>query len=325
MNSLFIAEEKEKLLSCYGKEYMAGRTVTNDDFFKCPYSYQDIKVLFSTWGMPVLTQDEIKKYFPKLELVLYGAGSVKAFALPYLELGIHVSSAWVANAIPVAEWSMAQIILANKGYYQMHRRYKNQGIVEVLAYAEGFSGNYGGKIGLIGLGSISRKIIDLLRKIDLKVYVYDTYIGPKEANELGVEYASLDYIFKECQTVSNHLPNKANNKKILNYNYFSKMKDNGTFINTGRGAQVDLDGLIRAMKEKPSRTALLDVTDPDEPLPSKHDLWQVNNIFVSPHRAGSMVHEVRRMGDYMKEEYSRYCHNEKLVYELTLDKYNKMA
>ena len=64
-----------------------------------------------------LTEEQIAEYLPSLKAVFYAAGSVQAFARPFLNRGIQVFSAWAANAVPVAEYTVAQIILAGKGFY----------------------------------------------------------------------------------------------------------------------------------------------------------------------------------------------------------------
>ena len=86
------------------------------------WKIRDAQVLFSTWGMPVLTREQWADAAPKLEAVFYGAGSVRYFAEPLLSGGVRVFSAWQANGIPVTEFTVAQIILANKGFYGAARR-----------------------------------------------------------------------------------------------------------------------------------------------------------------------------------------------------------
>ena len=90
----------------------------NADFLK------DCEIAFSTWGMPKFTKEEIREYMPKLKAVFYAAGTVQYFARPFLECGVKVFSAFAANAVPVAEYTVAQIILANKGFY--HHLYNSQ-------------------------------------------------------------------------------------------------------------------------------------------------------------------------------------------------------
>ncbi|MBR3780135.1 MAG: hypothetical protein IKK63_02910 [Clostridia bacterium] len=83
----------------------------------------DCEIAFSTWGMPQLTKEEIANYMPKLKAVFYSAGTVQYFARPFLESGIKVFSAFAANAVPVAEYTFAQITLAAKGYFQSEKYY----------------------------------------------------------------------------------------------------------------------------------------------------------------------------------------------------------
>jgi phosphoglycerate dehydrogenase-like enzyme len=103
---------------------------------------------------------------------------------------------------------------------------------------------------------------------------------------------------------------------MLGYAHFSLMNDTATFINTGRGAQVVEDDLIRALREKPDRTAILDVTEPEPPLEDS-PLYIMENVFLSPHIAGSAGNEVARMGQYMLEEYRKLISGEPCKYEVT--------
>ena len=73
----------------------------------------DCEIAFATWGMPVFSEEEIKEYFPSLKAVFYSAGTVQYFAKPFLNSGIKVFSAFAANAVPVAEYTFAQISLAS--------------------------------------------------------------------------------------------------------------------------------------------------------------------------------------------------------------------
>ena len=77
----------------------------------------DTEIIFSTWGMPSLTEAQIAQHLPCLQAVFYAAGSVQAFARPFLTRGVKIYSAWAANAVPVAEYTVAQILLANKGFF----------------------------------------------------------------------------------------------------------------------------------------------------------------------------------------------------------------
>jgi phosphoglycerate dehydrogenase-like enzyme len=122
---------------------------------------------------------------------------------------------------------------------------------------------------------------------------------------MGVEKCTLERLFSECPVISNHLANNAQTRGLLDYQLFSRMGPYASFINTGCGAQVVEADLIRALKEEPGRCALLDVTDP-EPPEQGHPFYSMDNVFLTPHIAGSMGNEVARMGAYMLEALNSY-------------------
>jgi phosphoglycerate dehydrogenase-like enzyme len=84
---------------------------------------KEVSFDFSTWSMPALDEGRIEKYFPALKAVFYAAGSVQDFAVPFLSRRIRIFSAADANVVPVVEFTTAQIILANKGFFGSSRLY----------------------------------------------------------------------------------------------------------------------------------------------------------------------------------------------------------
>ena len=287
---------------------------------------KDVTYGFSTWGMVDLTEDQIREYFPNLKYLFYAAGSVQQFARPFLNCGIRLFSAWKANGIPVAEFTLAQILLANKGYFQSLKKMKDHPgqYEEAARYCATFGGNYGRRVGIIGAGVIGRYLIGLLKNFHLEIAVYDPFLSEEDAAALGVRTCSLEEIFGACSVISNHLANNAQTKGMLNGRLFDLMADNATFINTGRGAQVVEADLIQALREHPNRTALLDVTDPEPALPD-NPFFAMDNVFLTPHRAGSVEDEVRRMAEFMVEDYNRVLNGEPSPNEVTLAMLKTMA
>lgn len=279
---------------------------------------------FSTWGMPAFSEEEIKNYFPLLRAVFYAAGSVQGFARPFLRCGVRMFSAWAANAVPVAEYTVSQIILADKGFFASCARMSRGDVDGARRAAASFPGTYGCTVGILGAGMVGSLVIRMLKAYRVRVLVFDPFLAGEKAKSLGVEKCSLEEVFRQSQTISNHLANNPQTEGMLNYRLFSQMKDNAVFINTGRGKQVVEADLARALAERPDRAAVLDVTWP-EPPEKGHPFYAMDNVFLTPHIAGSAGDEVARMGEYMADEYRRFSAGQPVLYEVTEEKLKTMA
>lgn len=283
----------------------------------------DCEIAFSTWGMPKFTAEEIKEYMPKLKAVFYSAGTVQYFAKPFLENGVKVFSAFAANAIPVAEYTFAQISLASKGYFQAAKNYRVL-FPRAFTLANASTGNFGCKVGLVGLGAIGCMVAERLRALDVEVYAYDPFVSEEKASSLGVTLIGLEELFSTCDVISNHLANKPELKNVFNARLFSKMKKYSTFINTGRGAQVAEYSLALSLLLHPSRTFVADVIK-KEYFPYINPLFWCPNAILTPHIAGSTGKEPQRMAYYMMEEMERFTSGEETKYEVTLEALGRMA
>ncbi len=283
----------------------------------------DCEIAFSTWGMPKFTKEEIAEYMPKLKAVFYAAGTVQYFARPFLESGIKVFSAFAANAVPVAEYTFAQITLAAKGYFQSAKHYRLLP-VRSAAFANAATGNFGCKVGLAGLGAIGKMVAERLKALDVEVYACDPFIPEETAEELGVKLVDMETLFSECDIISNHLANKPELENIFNRRLFKKMKKHSTFINTGRGAQVAEYQLALSLLLHPSRTFVADVIK-NEIFPYVSPLFWCPNAILTPHIAGSTGKEPQRMAYYMMEEMEKFKAGEETKYEVTLESLERMA
>lgn len=314
-------EKVIRVLKIYGfdsKVYNREKVLENIHLFA------DTEYIFSTWGMEYFSEEEIKKCFPSLKCVFYAAGTVQHFARPFLNSGVRVFSAWAANAVPVAEYTVAQIILANKGFYRCsiisNKAERDQARTISLKYI----GNYGAKIGIIGAGMIGKLVIEMLKAYQLDVLVFDPFLSDEMAKNLGVKKCSLERIFSECNVISNHLANNKQTRGIIGGELFSKMLPNSTFLNTGRGAQVVETELCNVLENRPDILALLDVTEP-EPPEDNHPFYTLPNCILTPHIAGSSGNEVHRMAEYMLKEYERLIKGDHTQYEVTLKMLETMA
>ena len=275
--------------------------VTSRNLDACLASLTDLEVIFSTWGMLPLTDSQLER-LPYLRAVFYAAGSVQRFARPFLRRGITLVNAASANAVPVAEFTLGQILLANKGYFRNSLECSGPG-----QYHTAFRGlgNYGTTIALLGAGQIGRLLIELLQPFHLTILVFDPFLSQQDALILGVEKVTLQEAFLRGQIVSNHLADNAATRNMLNGNLFEMMMPNATFINTGRGATLVEEDLISVLRKRPDLTVLLDVTEPEPPAPDS-PLWTLPNVRLSSHIAGSIGNEVKRVADVVIAEFHEW-------------------
>lgn len=263
--------------------------------------------------------------FPSLRAVFYGAGSVRSFTTDALwERGIVVSSAYAANAVPVCEFTVAQIVLSAKHVWRLTRVTRQQCVFPPTA-GRVSAGMYGSTIGLISLGVIGRMVAERLKAYDVRVIAYDPVIDPLEAAQLGVELCSLEDVFRRSDVVSCHSPLLPQTTGMLRGEHFAAMKPNATFINTARGAIANEAEMIEVLRQRVDDLwALLDVTWPIPPEPDSA-LYALPNVMLTPHIAGSIGDECCRLGRTMVEEFQRYLAGEPLRYAICREQSLQMA
>ena len=300
--------------------------VTREEVLASPERFAEVEVIFSTWGMPKFSEEELAACLPSLRAVFYAAGSVQAFAREHLTRGVRVFSAWASNAVPVAEYTVAQILLANKGFFQSCRIMSGGNHKGAKAYFRHMPGNYGARVGIIGAGMIGKMVLRRLQDYRLETVTCDPFLSDEAAAELGTRKVSLEELFETCSVITNHVANRPATVGMLHYGLFSRMSETATFLNTGRGAQVVEADLIRALTECPNRTAVLDVTMP-EPPEADSPFYSLPNVFLTPHIAGSAGDEVARMGEQMAQAYALWLEKgeEKLDCEVTIPMLETMA
>ena len=260
-------------------------------------------IIFSGWGVPVLT-GELLDYADNLQAVFHSAGSVKPFvSKEFWEKDIRISSAAMANAVPVAEYALGQILTNFKrcSYYSNKIRMQRTFVPSVCDVP----GGYNSTVGLVSLGTIARILCGHLSAFDLDVIAYDPYITADSLRNLDVTMVTLDDIFTRADIVSLHAPLTDETAGMITGEHIMRMKNGATFINTARGGLVREDELIDVLRKRPDITAVLDVTEPEPPL-SDSLLYDLPNVVLTPHIAGAMGAERRRLGRFVVEELRRY-------------------
>lgn len=281
--------------------------------------YRDVlaqaEVVFSGWGGPQLTE-EFLDAAPALKVVFYGAGAVAQVVTDSSwDRGVKITSAYAANAIPVAQYALATLLFSLKHGFALARQTRQ---TRSFPPRDGAPGCYQATVGLISLGMIGRTLLKYLAPFEFKVLAYDPMLTAREAQELGVERASLEELFRRSDAVSIHTPCLPETEGLITGAHLASMKHGAAFINTARGSIVREHEMIEVLSRRRDLQAVLDVAA-GEPPPKDSPLYSLPNVTLTPHIAGSVGNECRRMGQLMVEELGRYVTGEPLKWEVTRD------
>jgi len=265
----------------------------------------DAELLITGWGCPPVDA-AVLEAAPRLRAVVHTAGTVRHHITPACwERGLAVSSAAAANAVPVAEYTLAMILLANKRVLDTARVYRTERRRIDWNERHPDAGNYRRTVGILSASVIGRRVIDLLRHHELNVLLHDPYVPDTEARELGAEPVGLPELFADSDVVSVHTPLLPETRGLVSRELLARLRTGGTLINTARGAVIDQQALTREVVSGRLH-AVLDVTEP-EVLPSDSPLFDLPNVLLTPHIAGSKGGELRRLTDLALAEVESYA------------------
>lgn len=264
-----------------------------------------IEILVTSWGCPPINAAIIDR-LPRLQLIAHLAGSVKGFLDDVVwRRGIRVTNAVAANAVPVAEYTLAAILFANKRVFQLNHFYRQHRENRAPWTREAPDvGNYNKTVGIVGASHVGRLVIEHLRAFDLRVLLYDPFVTPLAARELGATKVGLSELLSGSHVVSLHAPLLKDTQHMIGARELSLMPDHSTLINTARGGLIEQDALLAELR-KGRLFAVLDTTEP-EVLPPDSPFYQLPNVFLTPHIAGSLGNETQRLTDYIVAEVERF-------------------
>ncbi len=250
----------------------------------------DVDVLFTGWGTTPFTPDVLDR-MPRLAAVFHCAGSVHGLAPQHLfDRNIRLFSAAGQNARPVAEYTLAAIVMAGKQAPFLARRMseQNRDWDDVVTMP---LGNAGRTVGVIGFSRIGSLVVAGVRQLPFAdVLVYDPYADAATVADAGASLVSLEELLRRSDVVTVHAPQTAETQHMLGHAELAMMRTGATLINTARGSLLDHDALLAECRSG-RLFAILDVTDP-EPLPLDSPLLSLPNVMVTPHVAGSLGTEI---------------------------------
>lgn len=167
----------------------------------------------------------------------------------------------------------------------------------------------GKTVGLVGMGSIAKTLVKLLRGFETNVLYYDIHrLSEEEEETLGVNYCEYEELLACTDVLSLHCPLTRETRNLLDKHAFSMMKDGAILINTARGGLVEMDALMEALKTGKLSFVGLDVFD-EEPLPQGHSIMELENVILTPHIGGitrdsfqKMMHDAMRNIEAFEKE-----------------------
>ncbi|MER5304051.1 hydroxyacid dehydrogenase [Streptomyces lasiicapitis] len=281
------------------------------------------EVLITGWGCPLLDEAALAAA-PKLRAVVHTAGSVRGHLTPACwERGIEVSSAAAANALPVAEYTVAMILLSGKHVLERAHAFKAARHRDDPLGTPRSVGNYRRTVGILSASHVGRRVVELLRPYDFEVLLHDPYVDGADAAGLGVRAVGLQELFERSDVVSVHAPLLPATRGLVGRSQLAALRQDAVLINTARGAVVDQDALTEAVLARRIRV-VLDVTEP-EVLPPEHPLWDCDNALITPHLAGSQGNEWQRLTDVAVRELARWAAGEGFAHPVRADRLEFLA
>lgn len=159
-------------------------------------------------------------------------------------------------------------------------------------------------IGLFGTGRIGFTVAERLRGFGFTLIAYDPYANQDRLTELGIEQVELDELWKRSNLVTLHAPATPDTRHAVNAQSIALMPHGSYVVNTARGALVDLDAVVDALREGKLAGVGLDVFDP-EPLPEQHPIRAIESAILTPHAAFYSESSMQKLQSLAVEEAER--------------------
>ena len=150
-------------------------------------------------------------------------------------------------------------------------------------------------IGFIGFGNIAREAAKYAKAFGFEVVTYDPYLSEEICKEHNARKVELDELYREADVISVHVPLTKDTEHLINKDGIAKMKDGVIIINTSRGPLVCEKDLIEGIKSGKIKAAGIDVSESEPIHDPNHELYQYENLIVTPHAAFDSVESLAEM------------------------------
>lgn len=205
------------------------------------------------------------------------------------------------HADPIAQQVLGYMLMFERN---LHRAVRQQSHGEWDRFG---GGELGGKtLGIIGTGAIGSQVatvcspyemdvIGTKRDTSVSIEHVDRLLPPEQSDEL---YPEVDYLVLAC-------PLTDETRGLIDADALELMPPESILINIARGEVVDEAALIQALETGQIAGAALDVFE-EEPLPEESPLWDLENVIITPHMAGSTPHYWERCSELIADNYPQF-------------------
>lgn len=239
------------------------------------------------------------------------AAGVDPFPLDLLrERGVVFTNGAGLNAVTIAEYAVMGMLVLAKGYRDVVRAQERH---EWLTAAPGRKELFGSRALIVGAGGIGGRIAELLQPFGVEVACVRRNPAPGVLlpDQWRGRLGEFDWVIVA-------VPSTPDTDKLIGAAELAAMKPSASILNFARGAVIDTDALVEALRAQTIAGAWLDVTDP-EPLPSDHPLWSLDNCHISMHLSGrSQTMLFQRAAERFLANLDRYRGGEELAYRVDL-------
>ncbi|MFN8489595.1 MAG: 2-hydroxyacid dehydrogenase [Caldilineaceae bacterium] len=262
----------------------------------------DADFVILTGRMP---PEEAMRRARRLKLIQLTSAGYNHINLPLCrELGIPVANNGGANAIDVAEYTLAGILGFYRRLFDLDHHVRTHHW-QPMYYGLSTYNIHGRTAGVVGMGRIGRRVASLLHAFGARVLYYDqVLLAPAEEAALGVTRTSLPDLLRQADIVTLHVSLTPTSHHLIGRTELALLKPTALLVNTCRGAVVDEAALIEVLTAKRILGAVLDVLEQEPPAPD-NPILQMDNVLLSPHTAGNSYETWARRGKFAFENIQR--------------------
>lgn len=200
-----------------------------------------------------------------------------------LEHGVVVANTGGLNAPIMSEYAMAYILSQSA---RVCENLKNQikGIWKKFQCVDSLENR---NLLIVGAGRTGRLLAQKAKAFSMNVVGIKKHVSKQDFFDQIDSLENIDFHLDEADFVVLTIPTTPETKQMFNYERFRKMKKNAVFINISRGALVNQEDLIKALKDELIGCAILDVFE-EEPLSPSSEMWHLDNLIITPHSSGRL-------------------------------------